>query len=304
LVAVVAVFGSVALVSGLVTSWVLGRQTLARRRVDALARPRSGHAVLEDLDLAERPDRVAQRLASIVPKSPKEMNRLRRRLARAGYRSLWPAVVYAFAEYGLPLATGLASVAYFGIHNRMGLLGSALLALLSFFVPGLILEHRITLRRKQIVNGLADALDLMVVCLEAGSSLDQSIIKATEELHLAYPALAEELRLLVTETRAGKARMEAFRNLADRTGIEDLRALVAMLVQTDRFGTSVSQALRVFAATARQKRRQRAEERAAKIGVKLVFPLVLFLFPALYVVILGPAVIQFVRVFLGQMMNK
>ena len=125
-------------------------------------------------------------------------------------------------------------------------------------------------------------------------------MKATEELAIAYPALAEEMRMITTETRAGKPRLEAFKNFASRTGVDDVRALVAMLVQTDRFGTSIAQALRTHAETSRTKRRQRAEERAAKIGVKLVFPLVFCLFPALYVVVLGPAVIKIMHSLLHQ----
>jgi tight adherence protein C len=122
-------------------------------------------------------------------------------------------------------------------------------------------------------------------------------MKASDELGLTYPALTYELRLITTEIRAGKSRMEAFKNFAARTQVDDVKSLVALLVQTDKFGTSIAQALRTHAETSRIKRRQGAEERAAKIGVKLVFPLVLFLFPALYIVILGPAVISFVRVF-------
>jgi tight adherence protein C len=129
------------------------------------------------------------------------------------------------------------------------------------------------------------------------------MLKVGEELQLTYPALSEEFKLLTTEVRAGKPRLEAFRNLSTRTGVDDVRALVAMLVQTDRFGTSVSQALRTHAETSRTKRRQRAEEAAAKIGVKLVFPLVFLLFPAFFVVTLGPAVIQFVRILFGQVMG-
>jgi tight adherence protein C len=124
------------------------------------------------------------------------------------------------------------------------------------------------------------------------------VAKASEELAIAYPALSEELHIVTTETRAGKPRLEAFRNLAQRTKVEDVRALVAMLTQTDKFGTSVAQALRTMADEMRTKRRQAAEEMAAKVGVKLVFPLVFFMFPALYVVILGPAVIEFIRVFM------
>jgi tight adherence protein C len=147
---------------------------------------------------------------------------------------------------------------------------------------------------------LPDALDLMIVCIEAGSSIDQSIMKASDELDIAYPALAEELRLVTTEMRAGKPRLEAFKSFASRTKVDEVRSLVAMLIQTDRFGTSVAQALRTHAEVSRTKRRQNAEERAAKIGVKLVFPLVFCLFPALYVAILGPAVVQYLTEFKPQ----
>ena len=135
--------------------------------------------------------------------------------------------------------------------------------------------------------------------MEAGSSLDQAILKATHELEIAYPALADELRLITTEIRAGKPRLEAFKNFAARTRVDDVRSLVAMLVQTDKFGTSVAQALRTHADQSRTMRRQRAEEKAAKLSVKLVIPLVFFLFPAMYVVVLGPAFIKIARVFSG-----
>ena len=144
---------------------------------------------------------------------------------------------------------------------------------------------------------MPDALDLLVVCIEAGSGLDQAIMKTADELIIAYPILGEELRMLNVEIRAGKSRLDAFKNLAQRTKVDDVRALVAMLIQTDRFGTSIGQALRTHSEVSRSKRRQRAEEAAQKVGVKLVFPLVLFFFPALYVVVLGPAIIQFVQQF-------
>jgi len=172
--------------------------------------------------------------------------------------------------------------------------------ILGFFVPGLYLEQRLTKYRRQLQNGLPDALDLMVVCIEAGSGLDQAIVKTSDELAIAYPILAEELRMVITEVRAGKPRLDAFKSLANRTKVDDIRSLVAMLLQTDKFGTSVGQALRTHADTSRTKRRQRAEERAQKIGVKLVFPLVLFFFPALYVVVLGPAVIQLMHAFISK----
>jgi tight adherence protein C len=176
--------------------------------------------------------------------------------------------------------------------------------MLGYLLPSFWLSQKTAKRQKQISNGLPDALDLMVVCVEAGSGIDQAIMKTSDELAISYPALAEEMRLIGTEMRAGKPRLEAFKNFASRTKVDDVRALVAMLIQTDRFGTSIAQALRTHAETSRVKRRQRAEERAAKIGVKLVFPLVFFLFPALYVAILGPAVVQYVRIFRGQVMGQ
>src|SRR4029077_3810513 len=143
---------------------------------------------------------------------------------------------------------------------------------------------------------LADALDLLVVSVEAGLGLDQALTRVGSELRFAYPELSDELRLINLELRAGKARAEALRNLADRTGVDDLSALVTMLIQTDKFGTSVAQSLRVYSETLRTKRRQRAEEAAAKTGVKMVFPLVFCIFPAIWVVTIGPAAIKFVQV--------
>jgi tight adherence protein C len=141
-------------------------------------------------------------------------------------------------------------------------------------------------------KALPDALDLFVVCVEAGLGLNQAIMRVSEEIERVSPVLADQLALVNLEIRAGTPRDEAFRNLGDRTGLQDIKSLMAMLIQTDRFGTSVAQALRTHAETMRTKRRQRAEEAAAKTTIKLVFPLVLFVFPALFVIILGPAVIQ------------
>jgi tight adherence protein C len=146
--------------------------------------------------------------------------------------------------------------------------------------------------------GLADALDLLIVTVEAGLGLDQAIARVSEELAFAHKDLTDELRLINLEIRAGKARAEALQNLAVRTGIDDVASLVTMLVQTDKFGTSVAQSLRVHAETVRTKRRQRAEEAAAKTGAKMVFPLVVCIFPAIWVVTVGPVVIKFIHVLL------
>lgn len=221
---------------------------------------------------------------------------------RAGYQSLTPVAIYSLCQVVLPVLFGLTPLLFTSLSRGWVIMLVA--ALMGYLLPGFWLSRKIKARQKVITNGLPDALDLMIVCLEAGSAMDQAIMKVGEELALAYPALSEELKLLITETRAGKPRIEAFRNLASRTGVEDVRALVAMLVQTDRFGTSVSQALRTHADVSRTKRRQRAEEAAAKIGVKLVFPLVFLLFPAFFVVTLGPAIIQFMRILFGQVLAQ
>jgi tight adherence protein C len=165
-----------------------------------------------------------------------------------------------------------------------------------YLLPGMVLARKAKRRAHRIRLALADMLDLLVVSVEAGLGLDQAIARVSAELTFAYPELSDELRLINLELRAGKARSEALRNLADRTGVEDLSSLVTMLIQTDKFGTSVAQSLRVYSETLRTKRRQRAEEAAAKTGVKMVFPLVFCIFPAIWVVTIGPAAIRFVTV--------
>jgi tight adherence protein C len=300
LLSVFGTFSAVALAAGALAYAVIERQAPARKRLQTvLAGPRrtaaAPPAAAGQVSLTDKPSGTTERIARFVPKSPAEMNRLRRRLVRAGYHSLKSALVFSIAELALPVVVGLPLLIVVG--SLQGLLLAGAFGFVGFMIPSFVLGRLIEQRRLAITNGLPDVLDLLIVCLEAGCSLDQAIVKASEELSLSYPALAEELKMLSTETRAGKPRIEAFRNLEARTKNDDIRSLVAMLVQTDRFGTSISQALRTFAEVTRTKRRQRAEEAAAKIGVKMVFPLVMCLFPALYVVILGAAVVQMVRVF-------
>jgi len=295
LIPLVAVFASVALITGAIASLILSRNTAGRRRLRELDSPQGTTLALENPQLVDVPNPTLQRLASMVPKSPKEMRRVQRRLATAGYLGFGAAVAYSMAEIVLPLAAGGATVYFLGWSR--GWIPAIFAAFMGFMAPAFWLARMAALRKKQIRNGLPDALDLILLCLEAGSSIEQAVVKTSTELAIAYPALAEELRLITTEIRAGKPRLEAFKNFAERTGVDDVRAFVAMLVQTDRFGTSIGQALRTHAETSRTKRRQRAEEKAGKLGVKLVIPLVLFLFPAFYVVVLGPMVIKFVRVF-------
>jgi len=177
-------------------------------------------------------------------------------------------------------------------------------AALGYLMPGMMLGRLAKKRQHRIRLSLADALDLLVVSVEAGLGLDQALLRVGEELAFAHKDLSDELRLVNLELRAGKARSEALRNLADRTGVDDLSSLAAMLIQTDKFGTSVAQSLRVHSDTLRTKRRQRAEEAAAKTGVKMVFPLVFCIFPAIWVVTIGPAAIKFVQVLFPLVQNQ
>jgi len=303
LISLVGAFLSIGLVTGLIAYAIIEGRSPGRKQLQAAASASRVAAVVSPTPqgLAERPSPRMERVASFVPKSPSEMNRLRRRMVRAGYHSMTAAIVFSAAEVLTPAAIAVPLLAF--VSWPTGLVLAAFGAVVGFLLPSLVLSRLIEKRRKAITNGLPDVLDLLIVCLEAGSSLDQAIVKATAELSLVHPALGEELKMLSTETRAGKPRIDAFKHLEARTRNDDIRSLVAMLVQTDRFGTSVSQALRTFAEVARTKRRQRAEERAAKVGVKMVFPLVLFLFPALYVATLGAAVVQIVRVFFGELVG-
>ena len=235
-----------------------------------------------------------KRLGEKAPKSPKEMGTLRLRLVQSGYRGDEALTVF----FGIRVAFALLLFALFATSIvRRPNIGLALGAFgLGYILPGMVLARLAKRRAHRIRLSLADALDLLVVSVEAGLGLDQAMTRVGSELAFAYPELSDELRLINLELRAGKPRAEALRNLADRTGVDDLSSLVTMLIQTDKFGTSVAQSLRVYSETLRTKRRQRAEEAAAKTGVKMVFPLVTCIFPAIWVVTIGPAAIRFVKV--------
>jgi tight adherence protein C len=304
LLALVGVFAAAAACcAAAIYLWAQGTSPERRRLAQLTGQQGAGASAIRStpivLDASSVPDIPLQRF---VPKSPKEMGLLRRRLAAAGYTQPAAAVAFALAEIALPIV--FAALPLIVLPLKSGLLFGLLAGAIGFFLPGLVLERKIRSRQLQITNGLPDALDILIVCVEAGNAIDQAILKAAEELEVSHPVLANELQLVNIETRAGKPRLEAFRNFAERTKVDDVRSLVAMLVQTDRFGTSVAQALKTYADVLRTKRRQRAEEKAGKLGVKLVIPLVFFLFPALYVVLLGPAVVQYVREFKPAVNNK
>ena len=293
LVMVVSVFVAVGLMSAMLASAGLRQYAPERKRLRALTRPRTGLVAGRPLSLTAGPNALAERICRVVPRSPKRMTEMRRRLVSAGFRSQAAPAVYAASQIACALAVGVAVI----LATRT--MSYALLAMVAGFgIPSTWLSYKVRQRMRNIRDGLADVLDLLIVCLESGLGLDQAMLRCGEELAFAYKPLADELDLVANEIRAGTPRPEALTRFADRTGVDDVRALTTMLIQTDRYGTSIAQALRVHANLLRTKRRQRGEERAAKANVKLVFPLVLCLFPAFYILTLGPAFLQFMRVFL------
>ncbi|MGB9233827.1 MAG: type II secretion system F family protein [Terriglobales bacterium] len=242
--------------------------------------------------MRERIQDALEPLSRALPISPHDVTRTRALLIQAGYRDEQHVSIYRGMRV-LFAAVGFFSVFLVsGFSSPLLLLG---LFAFGFFVPRFFLKRKIAERQRRIRIALPDALDLTVICVEAGLPLDQAINRVGEDLRHAHPELSNEFHLFNLETRAGKPRVEALRNLAARTGVEDVRALVGTLVQTDRFGTSVAQALRVHSDSLRTERRQRAEEQAAKTTVKMIIPLVLFVMPSLIFVTVGPAVIQLMR---------
>ena len=232
-----------------------------------------------------------------APRNAKELGTLRLRLVQAGYRR--SEAVAIFYGIRIMLALGLFLLLSTGSILMKPNVAIALAGVcFGYIAPGMVLARLAKRRAHRIRLALADALDLLVVSVEAGLGLDQALMWVGDELAFAYADLSDELRLVNLELRAGKARSDALRNLANRSGVDDLNSLVTMLIQTDKFGTSVAQSLRVYSETLRTKRRQRAEEAAAKTGVKMVFPLVFCIFPAIWVVTIGPAAIKFVTVLL------
>jgi tight adherence protein C len=211
------------------------------------------------------------------------------KLAQAGFRKPHHVEVFTAIKLLLPIV-GLVAGTFFGDNMVTAILVGAVGG---FFLPDLVLSSLITRRQQQIRLALPDALDLLVICMEAGLGIDQALARVGEEMSFLAPALAEEFQIINLEQRAGKPRLDAWRSMADRLNIDFVRQFVVMLVQTERFGTPIAQALGIFADSLRMRRTQAAEEQAAKAGTKLLFPLVIFIFPSIFVVTLGPAVLNF-----------
>jgi tight adherence protein C len=239
---------------------------------------------------------MVQQFERVLPKSQAEISVVRQRLVRAGYRTDSAVTLFRGAKVIVPLVlcvlaftTGAGNYSPFFVY---------LIALgLGFLLPDFWLGNRITARQARIRRGLPDVLDLLVICIEAGLSLDQSVSRTADELSIAQPAICDELAIVVLEQRAGCPRADAWKHFAERTNVDSVRNLVSVLVQSEKFGTSIAKTLRVHSDTLRTQRRQRVEEQAAKTTVKLVFPLVFFIFPSLFLVTLGPAAITVMESF-------
>lgn len=245
--------------------------------------------------IRERLEQALDPLSRALPLSADETSRARDWLIQAGYREQRHLTAYVGSRVFLAVLAMVAVIAFSGFNSPLLIVGAGGLG---FFIPRFWLKRKITARQHRITLGLPDALDLTVICVEAGLALDQALLRVGEDLRHAHPELSSEFHMVNLEMRAGKPRVEALHGLAERTGVSDIRALVATLVQTDRFGTSIAQALRVHSDSLRTERRQRAEEQAAKTTIKMVIPLVLFILPSLLVVTLGPAMIQLFRTLL------
>jgi len=239
----------------------------------------------------------------LVPEDSADYTRTRSKFLRAGLRKANVMAIFwgikLLLTFSFPVCFLLAGITFLKpIDANTNLFICLLLAFSGFYLPDIWLLMRTSRRKNKILEGLPDALDLMVVCVETGMGLDATINRVAEEIGLSHKILSDELKLMNLEIRAGKSREDALRDLATRTGLEDVNSLVTLLIQTDRFGTSVAQALRVYSDSVRTKRYQRAEEIAAKLPVKLMLPLILLIFPSLFVVILGPAAVRVYHMFL------
>lgn len=282
----------------------------AKQRLDAVAGDPELGGAAGQVQWSQTVVNVAGKFAKLsLPSEGWEDSPLRRRFLHAGFRGDAPVMLYFGAK--TLLAVLLPVIAYFYIMlggTKFGT-NAILFMLLSagaigYYLPNVVLSRLVFIRQREIFETFPDAADLLLVCVEAGLGLDAALVKVAEEMRLNSQALAEELHLVNLELRAGSSREKALRNLALRTGVEEVNTFATMLIQADRFGTSIGESLRVFSDELRTKRQMRAEEIAAKIPLKLLFPMVFCIFPALLLVLLGPAFIQVYRILLPTMAGQ
>jgi tight adherence protein C len=283
-----------------------GRNPLVAQRLTELqGTGRDSPSVLQRRRRQARTDRlrgVLQAFGEAVQERSANNTQVRLRLIQAGYPNASAVPMYLGSRLALPAVLAIGTMILMPVLGKsplVTLIMTIYFGAMGYVLPSMIVGRRIKRRQKEMQKALPDALDMLVVSVEAGLGLNQALVRVSEEIDRISPVLSEQLGLVNLEIRAGTAREEALRNLAERTGLQDISSLVGMLIQTERFGTSVAQALRVHADTMRTKRRQRAEEAAAKTTIKLIFPLVFCIFPAMFVVILGPALIQIYKALQG-----
>ena len=302
LIAILA-FTSVALLTYGVVSLVPARPRALSRRLSELQHMGSRQDVIQRRKRQAKREKLAALMEAFGEKvagAKVDASAVRRLLMQAGFRRHQAVAVYlgfrAFFAILFGFGTFMAMPLLDATLSR-SLLAALFVAGVGWVLPRLYISRRVSRRKRELQKALADTLDLLVICVEAGLGLNQALVRVSEEIDNVSSIMSEELAIVNFEIRAGTPRDEALRNLGERTDLADIRSLMAMLIQTDRFGTSIAQALRVHSDTLRIKRRQRAEEQAAKTTIKLVFPLVLFIFPAMFVVILGPAVLHIAQTF-------
>ena len=278
--------------------WLLFRPVSATaQRLSDLDEGRGG-AVAQSIEpnpMESLAARLAEPINKLVPPSAAGAKKLQRELMQAGYRSSSAPAVYRVTQLTTMALFPLTIVFIWSLLGR-SLTDAVLPALFAFgagfLLPRFVLNRKIATRKLRITWGLADALDLMVITMEAGLGLNAAMLRVCEELRPVHPDISKEFELANLEIRVGRERSEALRNLADRTGVEDLNSLVGMLIQADRFGTSIARAVRVYSDSLRTKRRQRAEQAAQKAAFKLLLPLGALLFPTMFIIILGPALLN------------
>jgi tight adherence protein C len=268
------------------------------QRLSSVLTPRGGPGMWERFkarQMAESSAGSAELIRKSAPEREAQPSAVRQRLIFAGYRRDVHIKLFSASKIVVPaLLCGIGLITGAYLWNPFLVLVGGLGV--GYLLPDYWLDHRLKLRETSVLQGLPDLLDLMVVCLEAGLSIDQATIRSSDEMRSNHPAIAEELTLVMLEVRAGQNRVQAWRHLTDRNKVDAVRMLVTILVQADQFGTGISRTLRTHSDTMRTQRKRKVEELAAKTSVKLVFPLVLFVFPSFFVVVLGPAIIRLVEV--------
>lgn len=297
-----AIFGAIAALAWWALGLIAAGKPRTLERLDAMKHPR---ARLQNAPL-KRKDKVARVLENaapalakpLQPQDEQEISKLKIKLANAGFRGEAAGTAFLGAKFAcllLGLLIGVGMLLGGGGLNQRNILYAILMAGGLFYLPGLIVSFLVRRRQQAIFLGLPDALDLMVVCVEAGLGLDQAMRKVAEEMKKTFPVIAEEFGLANLQLQMGRPRNEVLHELGVRTGVADVRSLAGVLIQADKFGSSIALALRVQSDSMRTRRRQLAEEKAAKTAVKLIFPLVIFIFPGIFVVLVGPAAITMVK---------